>query len=159
MLLLGRGLLARAYRSATIAVMVVGVVACVWSSWVLDRMLTDVSPHWSQKQVIASYYQQRSGPEEPLICFNMYWRGENFYSKNKIYDHRIDQRDKTVFLGDHNAEKLQEYIKGHSGRRMFFIIERSRMEGLRALLPEAARPTLRALDDSNNKIYLAVANL
>ena len=50
----------------------------------------------------------------------MYWRGENFYTCNQIYDHRIDPSEKTVFLGDRNTEKLQEYLRNHPGRRMFF---------------------------------------
>jgi hypothetical protein len=147
----------------TLSLLVVGAVACVWTGWGLDRLLTDVSPHWSQKQVIASYYQQRTknadgSSDEPLIAWQMYWRGENFYTKNAIYDHRIEQKDKTVFLGDHNAEKLQEYLKTHTGHRVFFIVERTRFEALRGLLPEANRASLKAVDESNNKIYLAVAN-
>ena len=143
----------------TLALALVGVVACFWTGWGLDRLLTDVSPHWSQKHVIASYYKLRSGPEEPLIAWQMYWRGENFYTKNVIYDHTVDQREKTVFLGDHNAEKMQEYFKNHPGRRIFFIVERTRFESLRGLLPEAARASLHSVDDTNNKIYLGVAQL
>jgi hypothetical protein len=109
--------------------------------------------------VIASYYKLRSGPEEPLIAWQMYWRGENFYTKNVIYDHTVDQREKTVFLGDHNAEKMQEYFKSHAGHRIFFIVERTRFEALRALLPEASRAGLHSVDDTNNKIYLGVAQL
>ncbi len=157
-LLVGGGLRKRASTANTVALLAFGAVACMWTGWGLDRLLTDVSPHWSQKHVIASYYMQRSGPEEPLIAWQMYWRGENFYTKNAIYDHKIEQKDKTVFLGDHNAEKLQEYLRTHTGHRVFFIVERTRFEALRALLPEHNRPSLKSVDDSNNKVYLAVAN-
>jgi 4-amino-4-deoxy-L-arabinose transferase-like glycosyltransferase len=143
----------------TASLALVGVVACLWTGWGLDRLLTDVSPHWSQKHVIASYYKLRSGPEEPLLAWQMYWRGENFYTKNVIYDHTVDQKEKTVFLGDHNADKMQEYFKSHPGRRIFFIVERTRFEALRALLPEGARASLHSVDDTNNKIYLGVAQL
>jgi len=157
-LIVGRGLARFSTVMTTVSLLVVAGVACLWTGWGLDRLLTDVSPHWSQKHVIASYYQQRQNEKEPLIAWQMYWRGENFYTKNAIYDHRIEQRDKTVFLGDHNAEKLQEYLRTHTGHRVFFIVERSRFEALRALLPEANRPSLKAVDESNNKVYLAVAN-
>jgi hypothetical protein len=156
-MLVGKGLSKAA--GATAPLLAFAFVACMWTGWGLDRLLTDLSPHWSQKQVIASYYQKRNGPEEPLIAWQMYWRGENFYTKNVIYDHRVEQKDKTVFLGDHNAEKMQEYFKTHPGRRVFFIVERTRFEALRNLLPEAARPTLKAVDESNNKIFLAVAQI
>jgi hypothetical protein len=153
------GMRARTSRAATVALLAVGAMGCAWTGWGLDRHLTDISPHWSQKHVIASYYRQRKDESEPLIAWQMYWRGETFYTKNSIYDHRLPQLDKTVFLGDHNAEKMQTWFKTHGGRRVFFIVERSRFESLRQLLPEAARTTLQPVDETNNKVYLAVATL
>jgi 4-amino-4-deoxy-L-arabinose transferase-like glycosyltransferase len=134
------------------------LVAVVWSGFLLDKILVELSPHWSQKHVIASYYAKRRGPDEPLIAWQLYWRGENFYTKNEIY-RSATPGERTVFLGDHNAEKMQEYFKTHAGRRVFFVVERTRYESLRGLLPAAARPTLSIVDDTNNKIYLAVANI
>jgi hypothetical protein len=159
LLVAGRELAWPGARGGALGLAAVGVMGCVWTAWAIDRHLTDLSPHWSQKHVIASYYEMRKGPDEPLIAWQMYWRGETFYSKNAIYDHRVDQKDKTVFLAEHNAEKMQTYFKTHGGRRAFFIVERSRFESLRALLPEAARPTLKPIDETNNKVYLAVADL
>ncbi len=142
-----------------LALLTMGIVACLWTGWGLDRLLTDVSPHWSQKQLLATYYQTRANENEPLIAWQLYWRGENFYTKNTIYDHRLPQKEKTVFVSERNAEKLQDYFRSHPGRRVFFVIERARFESLRALLPEAARSSLRAIDESNNKVYLAVAQI
>jgi hypothetical protein len=42
---------------------------------------------------------------------------------------------------------------------MYFIIERTRLDSLRGLLPEAVRPTLKVVNDDNNKFYLLTANL
>jgi hypothetical protein len=42
---------------------------------------------------------------------------------------------------------------------MFFLIERTRLDGLRALLPEKARPTLKIVNDDNNKFYLLTAEI
>jgi hypothetical protein len=133
--------------------------AVLSTTFILDRILIDLSPHWSQKHVFATYYRLRKGPEEPVVAWMMYWRGENLYTSNQIYDHRIDAAEKTVFLGDRNTEKLQTYLNNHRGRRVFFLIERHRLESLRGLLPEAARPSLKVVDDSNNKVYLASAQL
>ncbi len=144
---------------------IVGVVtalallAVLFSSFILDRMLIDLSPHWSQKHVFATYFRLRKGPEEPVVAWMMYWRGENLYTGNQIYDHRIDPSEKTVFLGDHNTEKLQAYLNSHRGRRIFFLIERHRLEALRGMLPEPTRASLEIVDDSNNKVYLARAQL
>ncbi len=148
-----------AARLGATGIATVSVFALVWNCWVLDRFMIDISPHWSQKHVFATYFRLRKGPEEPVIAWMMYWRGENFYTCNQIYDHRIEPGEKTVFLGDRNTEKLQEYLRNHPGRRMFFLIERHRLESLRGLLPEAARPSLEVVDDSNNKVFLVRAQL
>jgi hypothetical protein len=137
----------------------VGAVAVAWTGFILDKVLIELSPHWAQKHVIASYYQKRKGPEEPLIAWQLYWRGENFYTRNEIYDHTKPQSEKTIFLGDRNVEKMQAYLKAHSGRRVFFLVERVRFEALRGLLPAEARSTLQIVDSSNNKLYLATAQL
>jgi hypothetical protein len=39
------------------------------------------------------------------------------------------------------------------------VVERSRFDSLRGLLPEPARPSLKIVDGSNNKFYLASAQL
>jgi hypothetical protein len=137
----------------------VAAVAVAWTGFILDKVLVELSPHWAQKHVIASYYQKRKGPEEPLIAWQLYWRGENFYTRNEIYDHTKPQTEKTIFLGDRNVEKMQTYFKTHSNRRVFFLVERVRFEALRGLLPAEARPTLQIVDQTNNKLYLATAQL
>jgi 4-amino-4-deoxy-L-arabinose transferase-like glycosyltransferase len=145
-----------ARRTATLFALV--AVGVVWSSYLVDKLLIELSPHWAQKHVIAAYYAHRRGPEEPLIAWQLYWRGENFYTKNELY-RSANPNDRTVFLGDRNAEKMQAYFKSHPGRRVFFVVERARFESLRGLLPAEAKPTLNIVDQSNNKIYLAVATL
>jgi hypothetical protein len=87
----------------------------------------------------------------------MYWRGENFYTQNEIYEGPKEKR--TVFLGDRNAEDLKDFLKRNPGKRIFFVVERSRYDSLRGLLPEPARPSLKIVDGRNNKFYLAAAQL
>ena len=134
------------------------LMAVIWSSFLVDKLLVELSPHWSQKHVLASYFKLRKGPEEPLIAWQLYWRGENFYTKNAIYS-SANAAERTVFLGDRNQEKLQQYLKEHPGRRVFFVVERVRYETLKGLLPEAARASMKKVDESNNKIYLVTAQL
>ena len=140
-------------------VWLVGGVAVAWTGFVLDKLLIELSPHWAQKHVVAAYYANRRGPEEPLLAWQLYWRGENFYTRNEIYDPAKPQTEKTVFLGDRNAEKMQAYLTAHKGHRVFFIVERVRYEALRGLLPVDARPSLQIVDQSNNKLYLASAQI
>jgi hypothetical protein len=85
----------------------------------------------------------------------MYWRGENFYTQNEIYEGPASER--TVFLGDKNAENLKEFLTKHPGKRMWFLIERSRLDGLKGILPESVRPTVKVVNENNNKFYLLTA--
>jgi hypothetical protein len=134
------------------------LVAVVWSGFMTDKLLIELSPHWAQKHVIAAYFRNRKGPEEPLIAWQLYWRGENLYSRNVIYS-SPDPLERTVFLGDKNAEKMQTYFASHAGKRVFFVVERNRFESLRSLLPAASKQSLSIVDQSNNKLYLASAQL
>ena len=80
----------------------------------------------------------------------MYWRGETFYTANEIYSGPYDER--TVFLGDKNQENLKDYIGRNRGKRMFFIVERTRLDTLRSLLPEEARASLRVLEEPQQQV-------
>jgi 4-amino-4-deoxy-L-arabinose transferase-like glycosyltransferase len=144
-------------RHRRVALGALVVVALGFSLFVEDKLLVELSPHWSQKQVIETYYRQRRGPEEPLIVWQLYWRGENFYTRNEIY-RSPDPEARTVFL-EGSANRLAPYLARHSGGRMFFLVERVKLEALRQQLPAAARANLRIIDDSNNKLYLAVAEI
>ncbi len=129
--------------------------ALVWCTLLADKLVVEVSPHWSQKHVIAAYYAQRSGPEEPLLVWQLFWHGENFYTANQIYE-ASDERERTVFLGDRVADQLRRYLAAHHGR-LFFLVERGKLETLKALLPAATRASFVLVDESNNKLVLARA--
>jgi 4-amino-4-deoxy-L-arabinose transferase-like glycosyltransferase len=130
--------------------------ALVWCALLADKLVVEVSPHWSQKHVIAAYYAQRKGPQEPLLVWQLFWHGENFYTANQIYE-STDDRERTVFLGDRPDQKLRSYIAAHPGRRLFFLVERNKLEALKALLPPATRASFSIVEDSNNKLVLARA--
>jgi 4-amino-4-deoxy-L-arabinose transferase-like glycosyltransferase len=142
-------------RARTYAAVATLAVAVAFTYFILDVYIRRAASHWSQKPLIAQYYKERRSPDEHLLAWQMYWRGENFYTQNQIYEGPMNER--TVFLGDKNAENLKEYLAKRPGKRMFFIIERSRLDSLRGLLPEPMRPSLKILNDDNNKFYLLTA--
>ncbi|MCS6914724.1 MAG: glycosyltransferase family 39 protein [Myxococcales bacterium] len=146
-------------RPGGLAVAAVALSAVLWNGWVLDRFLIDLSPHWSQKHVFAAYYRLRKGPQEPVVVWYLFWRGENFYTRNQIYDHRLPPEDKTVFEREGDIEKLKAYLGRNRGRRVFFVCERTRLDRLRTLLPPEAQASLQVVDHSNNKLALSVAQL
>jgi 4-amino-4-deoxy-L-arabinose transferase-like glycosyltransferase len=55
-----------------------------WAVWGLDVYLVKAAPHWGQREVIEAYYKLRGNTEEPIVAYQMNWKGENFYTGNKI---------------------------------------------------------------------------
>jgi len=144
----------RIRRWATIGL---STAAIVFTFYLLDGFMRGVAPSWSQKGPIAAYYEQRRSPEERLIAYQLYWRGETFYTSNEIYEGPTEER--TVFDQDGADDKLKDWISRHRGRRTFFLYERFQQARLQGLLPPEARPSFRVVDDQNNKFSLAQADL
>jgi 4-amino-4-deoxy-L-arabinose transferase-like glycosyltransferase len=131
--------------------------AIVFTFFLLDGFMRGVAPSWSQKGPIASYYEHRRSPDERLIAYQLYWRGETFYTSNEIYEGPTEER--TVFDQDGADDKLKEWISHHRGRRAFFLFERFQQARLQGLLPPEARGTFQVIDTQNNKFSLAQADL
>jgi 4-amino-4-deoxy-L-arabinose transferase-like glycosyltransferase len=136
-----------------------GLASVVFTWFLLDVYMVKVAPYWSQKYGLAAYYKHRRSPEEKLVAYNMYWRGETFYSKNEIYDHRLPPEEKTVFDMDNADEKLQAWVGSHRGRRVYFIFERGRQSRLQSLLPAETRNSFTVIYDENNKFSVAYAEI
>ena len=124
----------------------VTAVAMTWFS--LNKYMVEIGPHWSQKEVLKSYYRLR-GPDEELMAWQMNWRGETFYTKAQV----------GVMMSADNA-KFTDWLKKREGKRVFLMCERGRWSQLKNLMPtERGKQTLRLLDDRSNKFYLGVAEL
>ncbi len=141
-------------RWATIGLCGAGVLS---TYFLLDRFMPAIAPFWSQKNVIAAYYRTRRTPDERLIAFQMYWRGETFYTKNEIYEGPTSER--TVFDQEGSDDKLKEYIGKHRGRRLFFMLEKGQKGRVEGLLPAEARSSFQIVHQENNKFILAQADL
>ena len=144
-------------RARRVALSGLSVAAVVFTFFLLDVYMRDVAPYWSQKAPIAAYYEKRRSPEERLIAYQMYWRGETFYTKNEIYEGPAE--DRTVFDQDGADDKLKDWIVHHRGHRHFFLFERGQQGHLESLLPAEARSTFQVVDNHNNKFSLAQVDL
>jgi 4-amino-4-deoxy-L-arabinose transferase-like glycosyltransferase len=133
------------------------LAAIAFTFFLLDRYMLKVTPYWTQKNLIATYYRLRQKPSERLLVWQMYWRGENFYTQNEIYEGPKDQR--TVFLGDRNFENLKSWMEHHRGERAFLLLERSRYSQMEGAVPADARKSLHIVDDGNMKFVLAQVDL
>jgi 4-amino-4-deoxy-L-arabinose transferase-like glycosyltransferase len=132
-------------------------VAIVFTFYLLDGFMRGVAPSWSQKGPIAAYYENRRSPEERLVAYQLYWRGETFYTSNEIYEGPTEER--TVFDQEGADEKLKDWMSRHRGKRTFFLYERFQQSRLQGMLPPEARASFRVVHDQNNKFSLAQADL
>ncbi len=144
-------------RARAAAVWTLPLAAVAFTYFLLDVYMPGVAPHWSQKGPIAAYYRLRRSPDERLIAFLLYWRGETFYTSNEIYDGPPEER--TVFDQDGADDRLKTYLQRHRGRRVFFLYERYQQSRIQEDLPPEARGSFRVVDDFNNKFSLAQADL
>ncbi len=89
-----------------------------------------------------------------LIAWQLYWRGENFWSGDEIWARREDT--KTAFKNTDNKEFLN-YLKadGRQGKRYFVVTEAGRANNLKNILPtQTAKDTFEIIDRSSNKFTL-----
>ena len=124
------------------------IVAILWTAWGLDVYLVNASPHWGQRETILAYYSARKGPEEPFVAYQMNWKGENFYTGNRV----------PAFVS--SGAKFKSWIseqKKKGTKVMFFTTEHTRIAALKGELGPVK--DFRVLTDRtvNNKFTIARA--
>lgn len=134
--------LASAARLRKLAVYGLLSVTFLFSAWALNVYLIDLSPHWSQRELVKRYYEERGGKEEPLIAWQMNWKGENLYTGNRVH----------VFTQIDN-KKVTKWMEQNPGRRAYFVLEHSRMASFKRLMGKRSIEELTNLRD-NNKFIL-----
>lgn len=72
----------RAFRHHATAILC--VLALVWGTWGLDVYMQRTAQHWGQHEILQAYYADRASPDEMLIAYQMNWKGENFYTGNRV---------------------------------------------------------------------------
>jgi hypothetical protein len=92
-----------------------------------------------------------------LIAWQLYWRGENFWSGGEIWGWLPEMR--TSFVPANNTE-VQKYLNDRQraplGRRYFVITEAGRIMGLSQIVPtNRGRDTYEVLDTTSNKFSIA----
>jgi 4-amino-4-deoxy-L-arabinose transferase-like glycosyltransferase len=98
----------------------------------------------------------RAVDADRLIAWQLYWRGENFWSGDEIWGWLPEM--KTAFTKTDNVDFLK-YLNDHTraplGRRYFLITEAGRATSVRALLPtQRAKESFEVLDTTSNKFTL-----
>lgn len=119
--------------------------ALAFAAWGLDIYLVKCSPHWGQRELIEAYYKERQGAEQPLVAFQMNWKGENFYTGNQIPAFVRTGKD----FKDWIAKQREE-----GTRTFFFVTEHRRMNSLRNELGSVTNLEKVTDEALNNKFAL-----
>jgi 4-amino-4-deoxy-L-arabinose transferase-like glycosyltransferase len=118
--------------------------------WAIDVYLVRISPHWGQRETIATYYQRRAGPAEPLVAYQLNWKGENFYTGNNV--------PAFVSSGKRFTDWVESQKKG-GVTVMFFTTEHSRLGALQRELGTVRKFEVLTTPALNDKFALARAEL
>ncbi len=138
-------IIARIRRHVTVLLI---ATSLIWAVWGLDVYLVKASPHWGQREVIEAYYKMRGNDEEPIIAYQMNWKGENFYTGNRIPAFVSSGATFTNWLKQQQEKGIKTF---------WFVTEHSRTSALRN---EAGNPRVfEQMTDKrlNNKFCLLKA--
>ena len=125
-----------------------GAVSVLWTAWGLDVYLVNAAPHWGQRETILAYYAARKGPEEPFVAYQMNWKGENFYTGNRV----------PAFVS--SGAKFKSWIaeqKKKGTKVMFFTTEHTRIAALKSELGPVKDFKVLTDRELNNKFTVARA--
>lgn len=95
----------------------------LFCGWTLNVYMVDLSPHWGMRELFETYYEERTGPEEPVIAWQMNWKGENYYTGNRVH----------AFVDLDNA-KIREWLGRNRGKTAYFVMEHSRVGSFRSVV-------------------------
>lgn len=122
--------------------------ALALATFSVDMYLPDLAEHWSSHRLVDRYYARRRDSLEPILAFQMNWKGENFYTGNRVH----------VFQ-DLDTAPVRRWMEANRGKTFFLLVEHGRLENFRALMPTGStlEPVTTARD--NNKSVLAHARI
>lgn len=95
--------------------------AMLFATWGLDVYFVKTSPHWGQREIMLAYTRAEKEIRGPIIAYQMNWKGENFYTGNKI----------PAFVS--SGKKFQDYIleqKKKGVKTFYFVTEHGRTGSL-----------------------------
>lgn len=125
-------------------------VAALFAVFGSSFYLVRLAPHYGQRETILTYYQTRAGPDEPLVAYQMNWKGENFYTGNHL----------PAFVT--TGEKFKGWVRAQkeSGTRVLYLTtEHSRLGTLKSELGKVKSFQVLTKPELNNKFFLARVEL
>jgi 4-amino-4-deoxy-L-arabinose transferase-like glycosyltransferase len=132
------------------AVVLLSSVALWWTAWGVDVYLVRLAPHWGQRETMVAYYARRAGPEEPLVAYQMNWKGENFYTGNRIPAFVQTGAKFKTWLGEQRKKGVKV---------LFFSTEHTRLSSLKNELGNVKKFEIVTKPELNNKFFIARVEL
>ena len=96
--------------------------AFIWAFWGVDDYMMRTAQHWGQHEIITEYYRHRASADEPLVAYQMNWKGENFYTGNHVPAFVSSGGPFTTWLKSEKEKGVKV---------MYFITEHQRVNGLK----------------------------
>ncbi len=121
-------------------------VSVWWAAWGLNAYFVELGPHWGQRETILEYYKQRASPDEPIVAYQMNWKGENFYTGNRI----------PAFVS--TGQKFKDWIaeqRKNGVKTIYFTTEHGRIASLKRELDNPKHLEVLTDEALNNKFMLA----
>lgn len=123
--------------------LVFGAVGVMFAAWISHYHFNYLAQHWSQAHMFKTYFDEKKG-DEPIYAYQLNWRGETFYSRNTV-----------IQVKESGANQRMRELVERPGRE-FIVVEQSRFNTLKSVLPADKRDSVRILDKSAVKFYLLV---
>lgn len=135
--------LAYAYKRRDHAILAFVLMGALFGSWISHHHFNMLAPHWSQAHLFQTYFAEKKG-NEPIYAYQLNWRGETFYSRNRVLQ-----------VKESGANQRIRSLVDQPGRE-FIITEQDRYQTLKTALSPDKRNKIQILDRSSNKFYLCV---
>ena len=122
-------------------------LAVAFCAWGLNVYIVDLADHWSARDLTERYYAERESAEVPLLAWQMNWKGENFYTGNRVFA-----------FAETDNKRIKKWLADNEGRRVFVLLEHKRLERFKKLLPGRTIESLSTKRD-NNKFLLVTLEI
>jgi 4-amino-4-deoxy-L-arabinose transferase-like glycosyltransferase len=111
------------WRRGSIAALALAVVSAAFLG---NVYLARTAPHWGQRAVFDAWAPHRGESSAPLIAYRLNWKGENFYTGNRL----------AIFGATlHGGGSLPAFVaewRAKGARTLYAVTERGNVESLRA---------------------------
>ncbi len=99
------------------------------ATWLFVAYLPAASESWSQRSAVRTYFDQRA-PNDPLVSFWFYYRGETFLTKGAVWISKEAKRD-----------KLQELYESKRGvaQNLWLITTKGHAKRIKSMVPGGGR--------------------